>query len=455
MNIRFIILFGLFHLSIFSFGSVTFQNDIIIENKISVLDFGALGNGIADDSDAFEKAILYCVKNGKTLYIPKSKKSYNLNKSIRIELVRGDKIKIISNQAIISPKITDTRSAYKLTPFKEHVFISIGRKINSIHTLENPDENIGTEIFISGLIIDGVQQEITKNVDSFDDDIYIAAQLIAEKVSVENCVFTNILGYGLRIHDVLNSTITKCKFKNVGGRGYTQFANKIDMDAFGDAIYHAKVSENANITINDCSFEGKISNKKRSRSALTFEYSIFPYNVSMNNIDIQGYAKCLHIEETAKTIFRLNNVKFKDFNFAIANVLNDSSKIYLNKSIIKVGFNDGNDHGDALAFLNYHSTAQIYVSDSELDFNGRQNAYQSVVGLVKVERSTIKGNNTNFFFADSNTIFSYCKFINFGGSEMSFFSNDPQKKYKIEESKFIGNPYSSVKSKNVTLEINE
>lgn len=454
MKIRFIILFSLFHLSIFSFSPLPSQNDIIAEDKVSVLDFGALGNGIADDSDAFEKAILYCVKNKKTLYVPKSAQNYNLNKTIRVQLLKGEKIKIVSNQAIIFSKITDTRSAYKLTPFKEHVFISIGREINSIHKLENPEENVGTEIFISGLIIDGSQQQISKNVNSYDDDIYIGAQLIAEKISVENCVFKNILGYGLRIHDVLNSEIKKCKFINVGGRGYTQFSNKIDMDAFGDAIYHAKVNENANILISDCSFEGKITNKKRSRSALTFEYSVFPYNVTINNVDIQGYAKCLHIEETAKTIFRLNNMKLTDFNFAIANVLNDSSVIYLNNSIVKVGFNDGNDHGDALAFLNYQSAAKIYVSDSELDFNGRKNAYQSAVGLVKVERSTINGNNTNFFFADGNTIFSYCKFINFGGNEASFFSYNPELKYKIENSKFRGNSSNAISAKYVKLEIN-
>lgn len=385
MNIRLFILFGLLCSSILIF-SFTSQKDVFFEDKISVLDFGARGDGMTDDSDAFENAIIYCIKNQKTLYIPKTQQTYNLNKTIRVELLKGEKIKIISNKATITPKITDTRSAYKLTPFKEHVFISIGRKINSIYKPEEPTENIGTQIFISGLVIDGIQQEVTKNVHSFDDDIYIAAQFVSEKVIVENCVFRNINGYGLRIHDVLNSNIKNCKFINVGGRGYTQFANKVDMDGFGDAIYHAKVNSNAKIVIKDCFFEGKITNNKRSRSALTFEYSTFPYDVSISNVNISGYAKCLHIEETAKTIFRLKNVKFEDFNFAIANVLNDSSIIYLQNAIVKVGFNDGNDNGDALAFLNYHSTAKIYVSDSELDFNGREKAYQSAVGLVKVER---------------------------------------------------------------------
>lgn len=452
MNVRFLLLVCLLYssISMFSFSS---QNDVLLEDKISVLDFGAHGDGIVDDSEAFEKAILYCIKNQKTLYIPKTEQSYNLNKTIRVELLKGQKIKIISNKARITPKITDTKSAYKLTPFKEHIFISIGRKINSIYKIENAAENRGTEIFISGLIIDGIQQDVTKNVTSFEDDIYIAAQFVSEKVIVENCIFRNILGYGLRIHDVLNSNIRKCEFINVGGRGYTQFANKVDMDGFGDAIYHAKVHENAKIVIKDCFFEGKINNKKRSRSALTFEYSTLPYNVSVSNVDIQGYAKCLHIEETAKTIFRLDNVKLRDFNFAIANVLNDSSIIYLSNSIVKVGFNDGNDNGDALAFLNYHSNAKIYVNDSELDFKGKKNAYQSAVGLVKVERSTINGNNTNFFFADGNTIFSYCKFVNFGGEQMSFFSYDKSLKYKIENSKFIGNSSKVISSKYVELEI--
>ena len=441
----------------FSSFCYSINNSIVIKKSgnesVSVLDFGAVGDGIADDSDAFQKAILYCINNNQVLYVPKTAKSYNLSKTIRVSLARGNKIKIISNQAIITPKITDIATIYKLTSFKEHVFISIGREFNSIKIFNNSQDNIGTEINISGLIIDGKNEKSIENVTSYDNDIYIGGQFVAEKVSLENCVFKNIFGYGVRIHEVSESKIKKCKFINVGGRGLTPFANKSDLDAFGDAIFHAKMNTNANVLIEDCLFDGKMNNNKRSRSALTFEFSLFPYKVNLRNLDIKGYAKCLHIEEIAATVFQLENVKMSDFNFGIVNTLNNASEVYLNNCVVNVGINDGNDFGDALAFLNYMSSAKIEVKNSLLNFKGRQAAYQSAVGLVKVENSTINGNNTNFFFADGNTVFLHCKFINFGGPGMSFFSNNPANLYQIKSSIFKGNSISTVKATNVGLEI--
>lgn len=452
ISVKVLLLTIFVNFTIFTYGLTKSSKVRNQDELVSVLTFGALGDGIVDDSEAFQNAILYCIQNRKTLFVPKTTASYNLNKTIRINLLRGDKIKIVSNKAIIRPNVKDVNTIYKLTSFNEHIFISIGKSINSIHQIEK-SEDLGTEIDISGLIIDGINQKCSETITSYDNDIFVGAQLAAEKVNLNNCVFKNILGYGVRIHEVSNSAIKNCKFINVGGRGPTPFSNKVDLDAFGDAIYYAKVNDNGTMVVEDCEFFGKKNNNKRSRSALTFEFSSLPYNVNLTNLNIEGYAKCLHIEETAKTIFHLENVNMKDFNFGIANVLNDRSEIYLNNCEINIGLNDGNDNGDALAFLNYQSKAKIYVNNSILNFNGKINAYQSAVGLVKVENSTINGNNTNFFFADGNTIFSNCKFVNFGGPQMSFFSNNPQNKYQIERSKFKGNSSSSVRANNVKLEI--
>jgi len=438
----------------FTFARVVFTNEN--EHTVSVLDFGAIGNGISDDSDAFEKAIIYCIENNKILYVPKTLKSYNLYKTIRVNLLKGNKIKIISDGAIIMPGNLENNSAYNLTQFKEHIFMSLGRKINSLNESVRDEESYGTSISISGLIFDGANQRAVDNLISYNSDIYIAGQFIAEEVELYNCEFRNIFGYGVRIHEVSKSTIKKCNFLNVGGRGGTLFANKIgDFDAFGDAIYHAKVNTNSNIIIEDCVLIGQKINNRRSRCGITFEYSLSPYKVNLKNLNIEGYAKCLHVEETASTLFQIDDVTMKDFNFGIANVINDKTEMYLNNCTFNVGFTDGNDAGDALAFLNYRSTAKIYVNKSILNFNGRKNAYQSAVGLIKVENSTINGNKTNFFFADGNTVFSSCKFINFGGDQMSFFSNDPQALYQIEKSIFKGISKSLVKGYNVKLIIKD
>ena len=444
-NNKLILILGFSFFSILSLA----QNKKIKNDKnatVSILKYGAVGDGVTDNSAAFEKAIVYCIKNNKTLYVPKTKKSYNIAKTIRVALSKNDKIRILSNQALITAGNIENSSAYNLTTFREHIFLSLGRKINSIKKAEKVDQYTGTQISISGLVFDGIKQKYPDQILSFDNDIYIGVQLIAERVTLTDCVFKNIFGYGIRIHEVSDSRVERCKFLNVGGRGATLFANKIDIDGLGDAIYHAKVNENANILINDCQIVGKKYNNKRSRCAITFEYSKFPYKVKLEKLSISGFAKCLHIEETSAGIFHINNVNMVDFNFGIANVLNDNAEIYLNNCSMKVGYNDGNDNGDALAFLNYRSKAKIYVKKSVLSFNGRKYAYQSVVGLKKVENSIIDGNNTNLFFADGNTIFSSCKFTNFGGDRVSFSSNNPKDEYTIENSEFSGIHISLLKS---------
>ena len=128
MNIKFL---SIILCSVLSFFSISNRNEVknikVGKNTISVMFFGAMGDGVTDDSDAFQKAIVYCVKNNKTLYVPRTSTNYRLNKTIRVSLSSHDKIKIISNQAVIMPEIINSSSAYKLTSFTENVFLSIGR----------------------------------------------------------------------------------------------------------------------------------------------------------------------------------------------------------------------------------------------------------------------------------------------------------------------------------------
>ena len=412
------------------------QKKEAIGESVSVLTFGAKGNGLNDDTEAFEKAIIYCIKNNKVCSVPKTANSYNIASTIRIALEPDQSIKIVSNGAVIKPLASPlNKSAYNLTLYKEHIFLSIGKEIDSFG-VEMFSRSANTSISISGLVLDGSNLKEQFATTTFDTDIFIGLQVLAENVNISNCVFQNIYGYGLRVHNVKNSTITNSRFVNVGGRGGTEFAQKTDKDALGDGIYHSLVKKDGIINIRDCSFKGKKIQNKRSRSAITFEYSTQPYKINLDKLNISGFAKCIHIEEVSPTIVHIDQVKMSDFNMGIANVLNNQSSIFFNNVNMEIGTGDGNESGDALAFLNYQSTAKIYVNNSVLDFNGRKEAYQSAVGLTKVENSTIKGNGTNFFFADGSTVFNNCIFVGFGGKGMSFFSNNGKSSYQILNSTF-------------------
>jgi len=51
-------------------GAVATTVQAKLRESVSVKDFGAVGNGIANDTTALQAAITYAVSNGKALYIP-------------------------------------------------------------------------------------------------------------------------------------------------------------------------------------------------------------------------------------------------------------------------------------------------------------------------------------------------------------------------------------------------
>jgi hypothetical protein len=101
----------------------------------------------------------------------------------------------------------------------------------------------------------------------------------------------------------------------------------------------------------------------------------------------------------------------------------------------------------------FSSEKKFPADAADLSLPTNANTIGSLHPISLVKNSIINGNNTNFFFADGSTSFSQCKFIDFGGPQMSFMSYDSKKMYQIEDSSFKGIPMSSVKSSNVRLEI--
>ncbi|WP_457126080.1 glycosyl hydrolase family 28-related protein [Mucilaginibacter sp. HD30] len=425
---RTIVLIVLFCAGISTTQAAHSSNTTITKLKItevSVLSFGAKGDGISDDSRAIEKALAFCITNNRTCYIPKTTKFYKINSTIRVSINPGQHVKINSNGAVIKPLIIPTNNtAYNLTSFREHIFMSIGKQITSIKDVSMFNFSTKTAVSISGITFDGSDMPIKLESASFNTDIFVGLQILSEDVNIVNCTFKNIFGYGLRVHNLKNAVVANCTFQNVGGRGATPYAQKIDFDGLGDGVYFALVKSNGSIEVKNCTFNGLKFKNIRSRSAVTFEYSTCPYKITLSKLTISGFAKCIHVEEPAPTIITVKKVKMSDFNFGIANVLNNNTKVFFKRCQINVGISDGQDNGDALAFLNYESKAKVYVDSCFLDFNGRKGAYQSAVGLAEVKNSTINGHQTNFFFADGSTIFNKCIFIGFGGKGVSFQGNE-------------------------------
>jgi len=65
-------------------GSVPTTVQDKLRESVSVLDFGAVGDGVTDDTVAIQAAIDYCLANGRALFIPTGK--YRLTAQVNIDL---------------------------------------------------------------------------------------------------------------------------------------------------------------------------------------------------------------------------------------------------------------------------------------------------------------------------------------------------------------------------------
>lgn len=426
-------------------------------DAVKVYSYGAKGDGQNDDSKALEDALNYCVKYGKTCYIPKSKTYYKVTRTIRVNITAGQKLEIVSDGAVVKAASLDnfkTATIWKISPtYDEKVLLSFGPAAANYTDMNTAfAKNAGTALRVTGLVIKGPSDPFPE-VPEKNQKTLVGLQTSCTQVSIMNCDFRDIYGYGIVSFGVQQYTNSNNTYKEVGGRGKTLYAFKEDFDSFGDAIYTALVRPGANIRISDCDLTGIQRFKRRSRVGITFEYSTAPYKVNIDRCKIRHYAKGMHYEEKARSTTTINNSYIEDVNFGIANIGNAGSDCTIKNSRISTGLSDGQEQGDAYAFITMYGDVNISVENSTLDFNGRQRAYQNFAGVKKVTRTTINANNTNPAIANSNTVFEACRFVNFGGNGPSFTSYAGGNRFFLRNCTFEGGGDVHAKGERLKLSI--
>lgn len=425
------VLFLVFSFLIFDHTIIRAQN-----NEVNASKFGLIADGKTDNSLAFKTAFEYCIKNGVVCYIPKASKSYLVKNTVYVDIPPTGTLQIRSNGAILEYADQEGFNSvllWKLSPiFKERAMIAIGPKAKGSILAQAFTNEMKNSLIVEGLRFEGRGLPFKKGTLSKDDIILSALDFSVDKVILKELIFSNIMGYGLRSFGVKELDIQKVSMNNVGGRSKPS-------DAFGDGIFIAVVKNNANITIDHVNLEGAFLNGARSRSGMTFEFTINPYQVKISNASIINYAKSLHFEEKAKSNIRIDNCTFSKFNYAIAMVANTESVCNIYNSTFNCSGTDKMDHGDGGPTLNTDRGGKFNFYNSVLNLNGRNNAYITSVGVQLFEKCIINGFNKNPYFADTNCTFESCKFIDFGGSSFSFFSYGMQgATFTIRNSKFIG-----------------
>ena len=241
---------------------------------VSPINYGAVGDGVADDTVAVEKAF----KRG--FVVSPNGKSYVVTRTIDIDNFVTVKF---GNSTIVD------RKTWKLGSKEEQALLIFRNGCD-----------------ITGLNIVGLNGEYWSN-DIETIDIQFAMDAYGKCV-LNNCKFADLWGYGVRIYNCATPSIDNCIFSNVGGK----YKLNNEHDSFGDGVYLGTVDEKQFVKITNCKIYGKYVGSTFSRCGVTLEYNDkVDRKLELVNCDIQNYNRCVHIEQCGRVDVHTVNSDFK------------------------------------------------------------------------------------------------------------------------------------------------
>lgn len=206
-----------------------------LRNSISVTDFGAVGDGKTDDTEAFNAAIKQLNKlGGGVLYIPNNDHSIYLLKD---RVVLCDNLQIFSNGAILKKDATCNNY---------YIFVSLS------------GEKQGYGSGASNIIIDGLTIE-----GSFKGSIGASITLHhSQNVRIKNCIFKEsvIGGHSIDLGGCSEIVISNCLFKGFHVQKNREYVEAIQIDhstAEGIGTDSSKSYDGLackNIIVRECNF---------------------------------------------------------------------------------------------------------------------------------------------------------------------------------------------------------
>lgn len=240
---------------------------------VSPINYGAVGDGVADDTVAVEKAL----KHG--FVVSPSGKQYVVTRTIDVENFVTVKF---SDSTIVN------RKTWKLGSTEEQALFVFRHGCD-----------------ITGMNIEGLNGEYWSN-DIETINIQVAMDVYG-KCLLNNCKFADLWGYGVRIYKCETPSIDNCIFSNVGGK----YKLNNQHDSFGDGIYLGTVDKKQFAKITNCKIYGKYVESRLSRCGVTLEYAKnVDRTLELVNCDIKNYNRCVHIEQCGKVDVNTVNSDF-------------------------------------------------------------------------------------------------------------------------------------------------
>ncbi|AQX08202.1 glycosyl hydrolase family 28-related protein [Elizabethkingia ursingii] len=266
-----------FILTILLFYRSLFGGDLNVKN------YGAKGDSITDDSNAFQIAINDAVKNNMNLYIPMGK--YRIDKVLNVNLavgqnfiIKGDQIKN-KKSILFTNKFTGILEIVSSNSFSTGTIrmSNIEFRGNNVPFNNGYHPYVNKEKYVSAIAIYNLEKVYINNI--------IIRDFYGEGINLNNYIYSNEEPKYFNYVEIKNTQIL-----DVWGMNHVNRNGAID--DYGDGIYLANV-HNALIENNKI-FNNTVFTNYLGRSGLTIEYNCF--NILVENNYIKGYDRNIHIE---------------------------------------------------------------------------------------------------------------------------------------------------------------
>ena len=277
-------------------GSITRTVKSRLQDLVSVKDFGAVGDGVTDDSAAISSAISAVALSGETLIFPTA--TYLLGTAINIAISSGQSVSI---DGLNSTLILADQTSWEQIQIKNSA-ASNGSTVNvkNLNLIGSGDvygphwnEPAGTYPINIGLLID------------------------ASNINLENISVEELWGKAINIGYFTNVSIDNVKFRKVGGHSVTYTP-----DSFGDAIYFNRISGDAIVNITNFDAEGLLNPSGAgtaggglSRAGIVFELNAADANtleVNVSNFQCANFERTFHFEDVCVSSLNVDGAKVEN-----------------------------------------------------------------------------------------------------------------------------------------------
>ena len=273
-----------------------------LADVVSVKDFGAVGDGTTNDSNAFKLACEAAIASGLRLVLPTA--NYLINTGVLIN-IPNEKLLEIDGQG---STLTLASTSWEQIQFK------------------NSTASNGCTVRISNLNLKGATPVSTTYWGPASSTYPKNIGLLIESQNIDlfNVTVRDLWGKALNLGYFQDVSINKVKFRNVGGHSYTYTDDAYgNGDAFGDAIYFNRVSGSAYVRINDFDAEAMTTagpgaagaGGGLSRAGIVFEFSAAGatgLKVDVENFKCQGFERTFHFEDTVASTLYLRDADVKN-----------------------------------------------------------------------------------------------------------------------------------------------